>query len=68
MAALVLSVDKEGNSVQQGQSYPRARQGEQWRATRTEIDFSSTVSPLRGASILVSINRANFQLQKELLF
>ena len=36
------------------------RQGEKYCATRTETDISSTVLPLRGASISMSINRAKF--------
>ena len=35
--------------------------------TRTEIDISSTVSPLRDASILGPINGPNFHLPKKLI-
>ena len=67
MAAPTLFADKESNSVKQGQITLRERQGEQQCATRITIDFSSTVSPLRVASILMPIDRSNFQLQKKLI-
>ena len=55
MAALYLFVDKK-NNVRQGRIYACERT--QQYTTKIAIDFSSTISPLRDASISVSINPA----------
>ena len=42
----------------------RDGQREQQCATRATIGIGSTIMPLRGASILGSVNRSNFNLKK----